>query len=177
MKLIIQSVLLVCALFPISFVGAADQAKVVRSPDEKFFARIITAPKVTPGAPEIMIEILDSHGKPVTKEDFTSEDGEHGLSIDRAEWTPDSQFFVFTTYSSGGHQAWQFPAFFFDRRDKKIHRFDDFLAPIADGRFVLKSPDYVTITIWTPLTPDKPLDKSIELPITFRMRDLTQGKK
>ncbi len=113
----------------------------------------------------------------MTKEEFIPEDGEHGLSIDRAEWTPDSQFLVFTTYRSGEYQAWQYPAFFFDRRDKKIYRLDDFLAPITDGRFVLKSPDYVTMAIWTPLTPDKPLDKSIEPPITFRMRDLTQGKK
>jgi hypothetical protein len=107
---------------------------------------------------------------------LTSEDGSHGFSIDKTEWTPDSQFLFFSTYSSVGHQTWQTPTLFFDRRDSKIHGFEEFLAPIAEGDFELKSPDIISITILTPVTPEKTLDDSIQLRVTFKMRDLTPEK-
>lgn len=176
MKAFIQSILLLCGLLSAA-IANADQANLVRSPDGRFVATIRSIQKTTTGVPEAIIEIKDSSGKLAAREDFSSKDGEHGLCVEKAAWTPDSRFFVFTTTSSGGHQPWQFPTFFFDHRDKKIHRFSDFLAPIAEGGFELKSPDIITITIWTPLTPEKTLDDSIELPITFRMSDLSRDKK
>jgi len=36
---------------------------------------------------------------------FASRDGEHGIVIERAV-SPDSKFFVFSGYSSGGYQSW-----------------------------------------------------------------------
>lgn len=175
MKAII-STLILCCLFSSSLANAAEKAKALKSPDGKFTAKITQSQKASEGPPEFIIEIIDSGGKVTTKKDYTSEDGSHGLSIDKAEWTPDSQFFVFSTYSSGGHQAWQTPSLFFDRRDSKIHGFEEFLAPIAEGDFELKSPDTISITIWTPVTPEKTLDESIQLRITFKMRDLTPEK-
>ena len=177
MKIMIKTILLFCVLFTGTLAIAADQTKSIKSPDGKLTARILSIQKTKEGSPEFIIEVIDAAGKLTAKEDFTSKEGVQGLSIDKAEWSPDSQFFIFSTFSSGGHMAWQYPSFFFDCRDKTIHRFADFLAPIAEGEFVLKSPDTISMTIWTPLTPEKPLDQSIELPITFRMRDLTQPKK
>jgi hypothetical protein len=176
MKSFIPSVLLLCGLLS-GTIAHADQVDSVRSPDGRFVATIRSIQKATTRIPEAIIEIKDSGGKLVAREDFTSKDGEHGLSLEKAAWTADSRFFVFTTTSSGGHQPWQFPTFFFDHRDKRIHRFSDFLSPIAAGSFELKAPDIITITIWTPLTPEKTLDDSIELPITFRMSDLSRDKK
>ena len=175
MKEIICTFILFC-LFSSSLANAAEKAKMVKSPDGKFTAIITHSQKASEGPSEFIIKIIDSGGKVTTKKDFTSEDGCHGLSIDKAEWTPDSQFFVFSTYSSGGHQAWQTPTLFFDRRDSKIHGFEEFLAPIAEGDFELKSPDIISITIVTPVTPEKTLDDSIQLRITFKMRDLTPEK-
>jgi hypothetical protein len=177
MKIMIKTILLFCALFTGTLAIAADQTKTIKSPDRKLTARISSIHKAKEGPPEFIIEVIDASGKLTARKDFTSEEGDQGLSIDRAEWSPDSQFFVFSTFSSGGHMAWQFPTYFYARRDKKIHDFADFLAPIAEGDFVLKPPDNISITIWTPMTPEKPLDKSIELLISFRMRDLTQPKK
>lgn len=176
MKSFIQSILLLCGLLSGAIVNA-DQVNPVRSPDGRFVATIRSIQKAPTGVPEAIIEIKDSGGKLVAREEFTSKDGEHGLCVEKAAWTADSRFFVFTTTSSGGHQPWQFPTFFFDHRDKKIHRFSDFLAPVAAGGFELKAPDVITITIWTPLTPEKTLDESIELPITFQMSDLSSDKK
>src|SRR5437899_963523 len=41
--------------------------------------------------------------------DYSSEDSEHGFGIVKAAWTPDSNYFVFSLTSSGGHQSWHFP--------------------------------------------------------------------
>lgn len=175
MKEIIRTFILFC-LFSSSLANAAEKVKSLKSPDGKLTANITQAQKSAEGSPEFIIEVKDSEGKVTTKKDFTSENGSHGLSIDKAEWSPDSQFFVFSTFSSGGHQAWQTPTLFFDRRDSKIHGFEEYLAPIAEGEFELKSPDIISITIWTPVTPEKTLDDSIQLRITFKMRDLTPEK-
>jgi hypothetical protein len=176
MKLIIQSIAFL-GMFFFGSVALAEQANVILSPDGNLVAKITFVQKTSEVAPEISIEIKDATGKVAAKKDFTSESGEHGFSLGKAAWTPDSQFFVFTTFSSGGHMAWQYPAFFFDRRNKIFRDFSDFLQPIADGAFELKAPDVITITIWTPLTTVKPLDDSIDLPITFRMSDLVKVKK
>jgi hypothetical protein len=176
MKEIIIIAFVFCTLIP-SFTSGAEQAQSIKSPDGKFIARISPIQKSKEGPPEFKIEFIGPSGKVTAREDFTSEGGDQGLSIDKAKWSPDSQFFVFTTFSSGGHMAWQFPSFFFDRRDNKIHHLNDFLPPIAEGDFVLKSPDALTITIWTPMTQEKTLDQSIELSITFQMRELTQRRK
>ena len=42
--------------------------------------------------------------------DYSSEDSEHGFGVVKAGWTADSQYFVFSLTSSGGHQAWHAPA-------------------------------------------------------------------
>ena len=173
----IKTILLFCVLFTGTLAIAADQTKSIKSPDGKLTARILSIQKAKEGPPEFIIEIIDADKKLVAREDFTSKEGDQGLSIDNAKWSPDSQFFVFSTFSSGGHMAWQFPSYFYSQTDKRIHDFADYLSPIAEGDFVLKSPDKITITIWTPMTVEKPLDKSIELPISFRMRDLMRPKK
>ncbi len=176
MKIVAKTLFLVCLLFSGSLAYSADQTKSIKSPDGKFAARIRLVQKATQGPPEFIIEIIGSGGKLAAKKDFTSEDGEHGLSIDKAEWTPDSQFFIFTTYSSGGHMAWQFPAFFFSVADRKVYPFSDYLPPVAESSFSVKKPDFVTMTIWTPMSANKMLDYSTILPITFRMSDLLKPK-
>jgi hypothetical protein len=176
MKLFNTTVFSICMLFCVS-ICQANQAKLITSPDGKFSAHITISQNSTTGPPEFKTEIRDSDGQVSATSDYTSENGEQGLSLVHAAWTPDSQFFIFTTYSSGGHMAWQYPTLFFDRRDKKIHDFNEFLPPIAEGTFKLKAPDIITITIWTPLTTEIPLDESIDLPITFRMSDLKKSKK
>ena len=68
-------------------------------------------------------------------------DGNHGQIIERAAWTPDSQFFVFATFSSGGHSAWHHWTFVWSRRDGKIHTLDDAYSSIMTDRFRLTAPD------------------------------------
>ena len=146
------------------------------SPDGKFVAKVLEIGKSASGVKESIVEITNRKGLILAHKDYTSDDGEHGLTVDTAAWTPDGGFFIFTTFSSGGHMAWQFPTFFFSVADQKVYPLSDYLPPVADSRFSVKKPDLVTMTIWTPMSGGKTLDESIMLPITFKMGDLLKSK-
>lgn len=114
--------------------------------------------------------------KLLASEDNYSEDCEHGQAVDKAGWTKDSRFFVFSMYSSGGHQSWTSNVSFFDRESVSILHFDKYLPPIADTKFSLKAPDYITLDIWTPFRSGEGINGSIILPITFRLSDIIKGE-
>ena len=52
--------------------------------------------------------------------DYSSADGEHGFRVTEARWTPDSRFFVYSTSSSGGHQPYHSPTYFYSRRTNRV---------------------------------------------------------
>jgi len=89
-------------------------------------------------------------------------DGNHGQIVERAAWTPDSQFFVFAIFSSRGHSAWHHWTFVWSRRDGKIHSLDDayssnLVAGTMTDRFRLTAPDRITTRIWNGSDEGKPL--------------------
>jgi len=77
--------------------------------------------------------------------DYSSQDSEHGFGVVKAQWTPDSKYFVFSLTSSGGHQAWHAPTQFFSLEDRTIRSLDDYFAAsgISDSNFHLIAPDVV----------------------------------
>lgn len=80
--------------------------------------------------------------------DYSSPDSEHGFGVVRARWTPDSQYFVFSLTSSGGHQAWHAPTQFFSRRKRIIRTLDDYAdAPISSPYFELQAPNTVKTSV------------------------------
>jgi len=90
---------------------------------------------------ESQIKIVDQGGKVLFDTSFASMDGEHGLVVVNASWTPNSQFFVFSTSSSGGHQPWHSPTFFYSTKAKKLFYLDDLIGVITTSDFVLSGED------------------------------------
>jgi hypothetical protein len=90
----------------------------IKSPDGAFTARITQIGRNACG--ESRIEILNSNGRVLSVESLTSNDGEHGLVVQNAAWTQNSAFFVFSSYSSGGHQANHFPVLFYSRTGNRF---------------------------------------------------------
>ena len=45
---------------------------------------------------------------------------EHGYGVTKAVWTPDSHFFVYSLESSGGHEAWHSPVWFYFRKEQEV---------------------------------------------------------
>lgn len=118
------------------------------SPDGNIIARIRSTK--APGATsESRIELRTKDGRVLTARDYASKDGEHGYGIVREAWTPDSQFFVYSLESSGGHQAWHTRVHFFSRRDNKIVELDQVLKDaVANPQFLISAPDRVTVELW-----------------------------
>src|SRR6266508_3973977 len=79
---------------------------------------------------ESRVEIRDMKGTVLATKDFKSPDGEHGRNVQKMEWSPDSQFFVFSTASSGGHSPWHWQTYFYDSKRNTFKEVDDFTGPV-----------------------------------------------
>jgi hypothetical protein len=93
--------------------------------------------------------------------DYTSEDNQHGFGVVKAEWTADSQYFVFSLTSSGGHQSWHAPTQFLSRGDGTVRTLDDYFTAsgISQAEFRLVAPN----TIKTEILRDKSIPVSVKL--------------
>jgi len=113
---------------------------------------------------ESRVEFYSPQDEMLCALDYSSEDSEHGFGIVKAAWTPDSNYFVFSLTSSGGHQAWHAPTFFYGVRDSEIHSLDSYVdaAGISKGDFTLKSPNIVLTEVW----------RGESIPIKFRLDSL-----
>jgi hypothetical protein len=86
---------------------------------------------------ESRVVIRTSKGDTVTSKDYSSPRGTNGYYVVNAKWSPDSQFFVYSMSSSGGHSPWSFPMMVYSRQKKRIAGFSDMI----EGRPTL-SPDF-----------------------------------
>jgi hypothetical protein len=125
----------------------SSQTEKFPSPDGTIsaFVRSNKAPEATK---ESRIELRSQHGRILASRDYMSKDGEHGHGVTMAAWTPDSQFFVYSLESSGGHQAWHTPVQFFSRSKNKFVSLDDALKDeVTNPRFLVTAPDSVTVEL------------------------------
>lgn len=123
--------------------------KQYESPDKTLVASVVATNTGTAiDSSENRVEVRSATGDLLAQEDFTSQDGEHGYAVVKAEWTPDSQFFVFSLQSSGGHSPWHSPTKFYGRKQQRIVSLDDALHDSVTGQFVISAPDKVTVRLW-----------------------------
>ncbi|HJX83695.1 MAG TPA: hypothetical protein VJ723_05075 [Candidatus Angelobacter sp.] len=127
----------------------APAKKQYASPDKMLLASVVATNTGTAiDGSENRVEMRSATGELLAQEDFTSHDGEHGYAVIKAEWTPDSQFFVFSLESSGGHSPWHSPMKFYSRKQQRIISLDDALHNSVTGEFVIGAPDKVTVHLW-----------------------------
>jgi hypothetical protein len=118
------------------------------SPDGALTA-IIRSRKVPEATPESKLRVVSPTGNTLARKSYLSEDGEHGFGVVKAEWTPDSQFFVYSLESSGGHQSWHSPVYFFSRKNGRIVNLDSGLKDaVAEPEFKIAPPDKVSVALW-----------------------------
>ncbi len=129
---------------PATPVAAVTQSQdVYTSPDSALRVRIVPAGKFQGYERyESRVEISNRRGSLLYTRSYASADGNHGEGVGHAEWSGDSQFFVFNTSSSGGHQPWHLPTYFYSRRANRVYRLDDFVGPVTTD-FVLRAPDVI----------------------------------
>jgi hypothetical protein len=170
LKSLFKTIFCLLILFAVS-PSYAEPKRSYLSPDKKLKAVVVAAGN---NCKEDKVAIYQ-RAKLLASEDNFSADCEHGQVVEYAGWTKDSRFFVFSMYSSGGHQSWASNVSFFDRKSSSILHFDKYLPPIADTKYYLKAPDYITLNIWTPFRPGEGVEESIILPITFKLSDIVDG--
>ena len=118
------------------------------SPDQQLRACVLSVGRhPSPPFNESRVEIRDMSGTVLATKDFKSPDGEHGRNVQKMEWSPDSQFFVFSTASSGGHSPWHWQTYFYDRKRKLFKEVDDFTGPIIKRNFKLTAPDWIEVQV------------------------------
>ena len=118
------------------------------SPDRSLIATI-TSSRKSDATAESSVEVRDSFGRLLGGHSYTSEDGEHGYGVVKAQWTPDSQYFVFSLESSGGHQSWHSPVQYFGRKGRAFRSLDDALGDAVIGpQFLVAAPDKVTVDLY-----------------------------
>jgi hypothetical protein len=147
MKRLAVTALLIAALEAVAQ-QARPRIQKYPSPDKDVVA-IIATTKAVEATEESSIEFRSSSGKVLGRMDYSSPDGEHGYGVVKAAWTPDSEFFVYSLESSGGHQAWHSPVHFYSRKRAQIFSLDDTLRDaVMNPQFNIEAPDKVTIELY-----------------------------
>ena len=139
-----HSSLVIAGILFVLVAGAyAEEVREYHSPDGLFRASVIALHKSSYGSGESRIELRSANGSLLFSRSYASNDGEHGFGVERAAWTPDSKFFVYSLSSSGGHQSWHFPTDFLASRTLRLRRLDDYVGAITDREFRIFPPDTV----------------------------------
>lgn len=141
----------------------ADPApQVIVSPDGALRAIIIPVvhPKIST---ESRVEFRKSDGTLLWTKDYSSPHGDQGYGVGMAQWTPDSQYFVYTIWSTGGHQPYSAPTFFYSRQNDRVRDIETpNNLPVLDQTpapaFKIVAPHSVAVAIWAPDSSPKGFD-------------------
>jgi hypothetical protein len=114
---------------------------------------------------ESRIVIRTSEGKLLISKDYSSPRGANGYYVFAAKWSPDSQFFVYSMSSSGGHSPWSFPMWVYSRQKNLIADFSAMIGnnPTVSGDFKFTGPHTVLATTWEKAGSDNKLPVSVDL--------------
>jgi hypothetical protein len=116
------------------------------------------------------VVIRNAAGDTLASKDYSSPRGTNGYYVYRAQWSPDSQFFVFSLTSSGGHSPWSYPIMVYSRQKNVIAKFSDMIdgKPTLSGDFSFSGPHTVTAATWKqPGALDDKVAVTVDLPSAF----------
>jgi hypothetical protein len=119
---------------------------------------------------ESRVEIRSQGGDTFLASDHASPRGQNGHYVYAAKWSPDSEFFVFSLTSSGGHQPWSFPILVYSSKRNVIASFSDMIdgLPTLLGSFDLAAPHSLTAATWKEQGAfDDPVPVTVDLEAVF----------
>ena len=137
------------------------------SPDRAVRAIVYPAGMDLNASPDIESRVVmrGNDAKLLTSRDFASPRGTNGYYVVKAKWSPDSQFFVFTMSSSGGHSPWQFPTWVYSREKNAFISFNAMIAgdPILSDDFQFTGPHTIKAMTWEAAGSDKQVPVVVDL--------------
>jgi len=133
---------IVAIFFCFTLYALAEDSADTASPDGQVTAFVRSV------GSESIVAFRDTISKSFCSKGFLSGDGEHGLYFLTGKWTPDSQYFVFTMSSSGGHSSWHARTYVYRRKQNDILMFDaKYIRPVVNPDFKVSAPSFLTIEI------------------------------
>jgi len=148
------------------------------SPDKEMRALVFPVDVLLDATPDMesRVVIRSSAGDTLTSKDHSSPRGMNGYYVYRAKWSPDSQFFVYSLVSSGGHSPWSFPIMVFGRRNSEIAKLSDMIdgKPTLSGEFSFSAPHTLTATTWKRPAAAGEKDVGETVPITVDLEEAFQ---
>jgi hypothetical protein len=122
------------------------------SPDKKNVASVVPADVSLNATPDMesRVVIRSSAGSTVNSKDYSSPRGDNGYYVFTAQWSPDSQYFVYSMMSSGGHSPWSFPIAVYGLKQNLFASFSDMINgnPTISGDFKFSGPHTVVASTW-----------------------------
>jgi hypothetical protein len=142
------------------------------SPDKKTIASVLAVDKGLNATPDMEsnVAIRSGAGATLASKDYSSPSGANGYYVLNAKWSPDSQFFVYTMMSSGGHSPWLFPTWVYSVKRNAFANFSDMIngSPIVSGTFTIAKPHTLNASTWkAPGDPDDKVPVSVDLETAF----------
>jgi hypothetical protein len=126
--------------------------RIYLAPDRALHALVLPADISLDTTPDMESRVVlrGSKGDTLTSKDHSSPRGMNGYYVVTAKWSPDSQFFVYSLSSSGGHSPWSFPMMVYGRKKNVIAAFSDMIQgnPTVSGDFTFAGPHSVTASTW-----------------------------
>jgi hypothetical protein len=122
------------------------------SPDKKTIASVLAADKSLNDTPDMEsnVAIRSGAGATLASKDYSSPGGANGYYVLNAKWSPDSQFFVCSMMSSGGHSPWSFPIWVYSVKKNAFASFSDMIngSPTISGTFTIAKPHTLNASTW-----------------------------
>jgi hypothetical protein len=141
------------------------EPKSYTSPDKKLKADVFPADLSLNDTPDMesRVEIHSSAGAMLASKDYSSPDGATGYYVFNAKWSPDSQYFVFSMMSSGGHSPWSFPIMVYSAKKNQFAQFSAMInsQPTLSGQFTIAAPHSLNASTWK-----QPGDLTDKVPVT-----------
>ncbi len=141
--------------------------EVYPSPDAALRALVLPADVDLYATPDMesRIVVRTRERKLLTSKDYSSPRGANGYYVFAAKWSPDSQFFVYSMSSSGGHSPWSFPMWVYSRQKNLITDFSAMIGnnPTVSGDFKFTGPHTVSATTWEKAGSDNKLLITVDL--------------
>jgi ankyrin repeat protein len=104
-----------------------------QSPDHTLVATVLSLQQFNKyGGPPSRIEIRAAGGRLLASRDHSFYPNQ-GYTVEKTEWTADSQFFVYNVSQSGGHSPWHNPVFFYSRKRNRFYSLDTALGALGHG--------------------------------------------
>ncbi len=126
--------------------------KIYPSPDGTLRAVVYPVDISLHATPDMESRVVfrSSKGETLTSKDYSSPRGSNGYYVVNAKWSPDSQFFVYSMSSSGGHSPWSYPMAVYGRDKNQIAKFSDVINgnPTVSPDFSFTGPHTLVASTW-----------------------------